>query len=125
MRLRLRSACPRDLKAIDKLIEDYKFNFDVKHIESLLVVIDEDQNEIIAVGSLTTILESMFLTDKSKSKRSRIKALQMLMVQADMITAELKYSSYHAFTTNDSIWNILMKKFGFQPTEAKVLVKIL
>lgn len=128
--MRLRGARKSDFYVIEKLFRDHEFELDFKHIECLVVIEDDDEdddginNQVIAVGSLQTILEAAFVVDKDKSKKKRAKALKLLLEQANIETSRIDYPGYHLFATNDSIEKILIHR-GARPVNGKVLIKFL
>lgn len=120
--LRIRNATGNDFPNIERLFRIDGFKLDFKHLEKLMVV--EDDIGIIAVGTLGTILEASFVTETSRSQRSRVIALQLLMDTVNAEASVLKYDLIHVFATNDSILKILKGKFSFLKTHAKqVLIR--
>lgn len=120
--MRVRGAGARDTDVIDRLYKEYEFTLDIAHIESLIVVEDDD-GDVIAVGSLVTILEGAFLVDTSRPRRERVEAMKLVMRQADIEAAILKYDSYHSFATNLSIVQILKRKFSFKLCRGTALLR--
>lgn len=115
--LRVRGAANKDFPFIEQLFKDSSFAIDFKHLERMMVV--EDEIGIIAVGSLSTILEAAFVTDPTRSQRNRVVALTALLQQVDKEASNLHYKSFHVFATNESIIRILKDKFEFVRTAAK------
>lgn len=115
--VRVRGASIKDYTHIERLYKNANFKVDYKHLEHVMVV--EDENGIIAIGSLNTILEASFLTESSRSQRSRVIALVALMDFVDTSVRNLNYDSFHVFATNDTILKILKGKFKFVKTAAK------
>lgn len=114
---RLRGASGKDYPAIDWLFRNAGFTLDYRHMERLMVV--EDEQGIIAVGSLATLLEASFVVEPTRSKKSKVIALTALMHQVDKEVNTLKYDNFHVFATNDDIISILRNKFKFVRTAAK------
>jgi hypothetical protein len=110
--MRLRGARGRDFKILDRLYEDINCELDINHIQSM-VVVEDNNGSIIAAGTFTTLLEGAFVTDKQFSRRDRVAALRMILKQAEIELHNLGFNSYHVFTTNESITAILKRKFGF------------
>lgn len=117
MNLRIRGANKQDFTFVEKLYSNSNFEINFKHLERLMVI--EDEHGIIAVGSLATILEASFVTDPTRSQRSRVIALTALLKQVDREVEILQYTNFHVFATNDSILKILKHKFKFVKTSAK------
>jgi len=116
----LRGATKRDFNNIKKLLESYDFKLEFNHLESLVVV--EDNGVVVAVGSLQTILEAMFIVDKDINKRKRAAALSLILTQSSIEVKALGYDNFHSFATNESIKNILTKR-GAKKVEGEVLIK--
>lgn len=117
--MRIRGATKADFCIIEKLLKDYDFELEFKHLESLVVV--EDSLGVIAVGSLQTILEAMFIVDRSIRKRAKAKALKLLLKQAEVEVQNLGFDNYHSFATNDGIKKILIKRDA-KPVKGEVLI---
>lgn len=110
--MKIRNACKRDMKYIISLFDKYEFNLDVKHLKRLIVSVDEE-DKIIGVLYLNTVLECSFLANENLSKRSRIVALKLLVSQGIKEVKRLDFDGTHAFA-NEKIAKILKKHFNFQ-----------
>lgn len=118
----IRGANQKDFKFIDELFQKNEFTFDAKHLEQIIVA--EDDNGIVAVGTLVRNLEVAFVTVANRSRKSRVIALTALMSQVSHEVKNLKFNQVHAFVTNEPILRILKDKFEFVRTKAiQVLVK--
>jgi N-acetylglutamate synthase-like GNAT family acetyltransferase len=120
--MRIRGAGARDVSKIDKLFKDYSFKLDPNHLEMMLVAEDEDE-EIIGVCSLVTILECTFITDQKIRLRDRVEALKELVRIGSREAHDLGYDVVHAFSQNKQVINTLKKHFEFQDATGQVLVK--
>lgn len=120
--MRIRGAMARDSGIIDRLYKEQDFVLDVNNIESL-IVIEDDNGAVFAVGSLVKILEAAFVVDSKKSRRDRIKALKLLLTQAEQITFNLGYGSYHSFIKKISVIELLKHKFGFKQCIGSAFIK--
>ena len=110
--MRVRKAKLNDLGIINKLIDSYKFNLDTAHLTSTLIV-ESDTGKIIAFGSLVTLLESMFVTDPSVSKRERLIALKLLVNRSNEEVKKQGYESYHGYVEHENVEKLLIKHFKF------------
>jgi hypothetical protein len=120
--MKLRSAEPSDYGAIDNIYSASGFVLDPGHLQRVLVV--EDEDGIVAVGSLSTIIEGTFLTDDTRAKREKAIALMYLMDHIDTELQSINYDHINVFCTNESIGKILKRKFEFVKTKAiEVLVR--
>lgn len=118
----IRAAAKSDFKLIDELYRNGDFTLDIGHLEQILIA--EDDNGIVAVGLLNTLLEVSFLTVPNRARKSRVLALTALLQQVNIETQKLGYTSVHAFVTNDKMLHILKEKFKFIKSKAlQVLVK--
>jgi hypothetical protein len=123
MNLRIRGAGPRDLDKVQKLYKDYNFTLDAKHLELMIVAEDTDTGDIIAIASLVTLLEATFITDKTKSRKDRLAALDACMSAGEKTVKSLGYENYHGFATNKAIENLSKKRYGYVNAEGKNLIK--
>lgn len=121
--MRLRGASVRDFHIIEDLYKQEGCSLDVNHIERLMVL--EDENGVVfAVGALTSGIEAAFLVDRKRSRRSRVLALTALLAQCNKEVKALGHNNFCVYATNDTIIKILKRKFGFFKTAAKqVLIK--
>lgn len=110
--IRLRSACKRDISYIDGLFVKNGFKLDTDHLERLIVSVD-DEDKILGILYLNTVLEASFITDEDLPKRSRIRSLSLLVEQGKREVKAIGYDLVHAFA-NDKTEGILVKHFGFE-----------
>lgn len=120
--MRIRGAGSRDSGIIDKLYTKYGFELNPSQVENI-VVVEDDQGAVFAVGTLVKILEGAFLVDESRPRRQRVEALKLLLNQADIETASLGYDCYHSFATKLSILEILKRRFSFKSCIGSPLIK--
>lgn len=120
--MRIRGANKADFRFIDGLYQANSFNFDAKQLEQIIIA--EDDNGIVAVGTLVKHLEVGFVTVPTRSRKARVIALTALIEQVNTEAKILGYDHVHAFATNESILHILKDKFEFVKTKAiQVLVR--
>lgn len=114
----IRPAKKSDLRYVDMLYSLYDFKLDPQHIQSLAVA--EEDDKIIAVMSINTVLECCFLTNQTASRRDKIVALKRLVEVGKQEVSDLKYDGVHAFA-NEAISGILKKHFDFVPAKGENL----
>lgn len=86
-----------------------------------IFVVTDDNDQIICVGGIKPIIESVLITDKNFSVRQRRSAL-IQVLQASLFTCDrLGYGQLHCFI-QDETWLKHLGKFGFKPTKGKALV---
>lgn len=73
----------------------------------------EDDEIIVAVGLLSTLLEATFVTDPKAEHRVRIAALKALVYNSDTEVHKLGYDSYHGYVADSLVKKTLMKSFHF------------
>lgn len=113
--LRIRGASSRDIHDIDKMLAKYNFpNFDIHHIEMLVVIEEDEEDRIIAVASLTTLLEATFITDKEVDRKTRVEALRLALNTAKTSVDQLGYNSYVVSVKDELVAKTLKQKFEFQ-----------
>lgn len=122
MSLRVRNARAADFKTIERMLIGYGFHTTIEHIQSL-VVAESDDGEIVAVGVLAAILESIFMTDKRTPKRDRLEALEILTSLADKYASSLGYDSYHGFVEDSKVEKTLIKHFSFEHAKGTNLIR--
>jgi hypothetical protein len=123
--LRVRGAGNRDLREIDRIVKHYNFpNFDIEHLEMLLVVEVIDSGKILAVCSLSTILETTFVPNPDIGIREKIESLKLAVEYGAKGTIELGYNSVHALGVKiPALGKALLNKFGFQEMIGKQYIK--
>lgn len=98
---------------------DLSYLLDPKSLGIFVVTNDDDQ--VICVGGIKPIIESVLITDKNFSVRQRRSALIQIL-QAFLFTcSRLGYEQLHCFI-QDETWLKHLEKFGFKPTKGKGLV---
>jgi len=118
--MKIRGANNRDVVTISKLYDEYGFKLEPNHLEMILIA-EDDNNKIIAIASLNTVLECAFLTVKDAGRKNKIEALKKLIQISKQSVRDLKYDLVHAFA-NELIAPILKKHFEFQPAKGENLV---
>lgn len=101
--------------------EEFEFPGFLDKFLCAFVVEDEDSKEIVAIGGLRTITESILITDKDFSPRIRKIALQEILAASMFFTEKFEYKEIHAFI-QDSEWEHHLRKIGFKDTVGKSLV---
>jgi hypothetical protein len=115
-----------DLHVIKRIHEEYyKEEFDFPNFFDkflgVFVVTDDSTDELLTVGGIRTIAESVIITNKGARARNRRFALYQ-MLQASLFTcSRLGYHELHAFI-QDEKWVKHLMKVGFKPTVGKPLV---
>lgn len=118
--MRIRGSSVRDIAQIHAIYDHYQYKLDIPHLEQIAVAVDED-DQVIAVMVLNTVLECTFLTKPTAAKRDKLEALKQLVESGRRSVKELGYDLVHAFA-NEKIKGILKKHFGFQNAEGTNLV---
>ena len=121
--MRVRGAGPRDIPYIEKLLDEYGFHVNPKHLELLIVAEDEKTGEVFGVASLNTLLEATFITDKSKPIKKRLEALDLCTKVGEKTVKQLGYEYYHSFATNPNIKRIMTKRYSYEKADGEVLIK--
>lgn len=121
----IRSIEVSDLEAIKKIWENhYKNEFEfpdfVTNYLCSFVVVDENDN-IIAISGLRTIVECVTLTNKVYNLEVKLEALNRVLTVSGHLTSQLGYDQIHAFV-QDKVWEEFMKKAGFHSTKGSALV---
>lgn len=109
---------------IEKIHKQYQQEFELPNFNDKFlstIIVSTDNHEIITVGGVRIILESVIMTDRTFSVRDRREALYH-MLQASLFTCgRLNYHELHAFI-QDETWMKHLLKVGFRPTKGKALV---
>lgn len=101
------------LKVIHEKYYQNEFDFPdfYKNFLCAFTIVDNDDN-IISTGGIRTIVESVAITDKSRTVRERRSALYELLAASQYVTARSGYEHIHAFVT-DNKWCRQLIKAGF------------
>jgi len=116
----LRLAKREDFNRIKEILEESEFRLEFEHLQSLFIV--EEKKKIVAVGSLQTILEAMFVVDNSATKRNKAAALSLLLKKSVEEVSKLGYENFHAFAMNESIKKILIRRKAVK-VKGEVLIR--
>jgi len=122
----IRSLLKDDFDKVKEIHEKfYKTEFDLPNfLDKYLcafAVEDEDTNEVISLGGIRTIVESIVMTNKDFSPRDRRKALLEILAASLHFTEKFKYNQIHAFV-QESDWEHHLRKVGFKDINGKGLV---
>lgn len=121
----IRSLWPSDLEQL-KIIHEkyYKHEFEFpdfyKNFLCAFTVVEND--EIIVSGGIRTILESVIITDQSRSPRMRRSALYEILQASSFIASKYEYDQIHATVIDDDKWKHQLGKVGFKPVNGSMLV---
>lgn len=82
----------------------------------------EDENGIISIGGVRTIVEAVIVTNKYRTPQERVAAIYQMLEASSFVTNKHGYDQIHAFI-HDPRWSKrLQKSFGFYPTKGQSLV---
>lgn len=125
MPLICRLARPSDYEAIQQLYTEFDILLDLPHVVGMFVIerVEEAENKVVAVGSLTTILESTLLVRREERARTKIDCLNQLMDKAIQKTKANGYGSFHVFFDTLGEDKTLKKSYGFVADKVYNLVK--
>lgn len=110
------------LKEIHKRYYDKEFPFpDFRDNFLCNLCVADDNNIVITGGGIRTILESIIITDKSRSPVDRKDALYSMLAASTYCVEKLGYDQLHAFV-QDKVWLNRLKRVGFVETKGQALV---
>ncbi len=112
-----------DLNQLMKIHEEfYKEEFSFNDFCNAFVdffVVEED-NQIISAGGIRAIAESVIMTNKVMSNKTRVRALHQ-MLEAQLFTCgKTNFRQLHAFI-QDKDWERHLMKIGFQKCKGDAL----
>lgn len=121
----IRSYHPNDMDMIAQIHEKYyaeEFSLPdfISHFLCSFTVVNK--GEIISIGGVRTIVESIVITDRDKSVRARYHALHEILAASKFIAGKYGYDQIHATIVNDDAWKQHLKKIGFEPIKGNMLV---
>ncbi len=112
-----------DLPKIREIHEKfYKEEFSLPNFldKYLSVFVVEDETDIITIGGIRPIIESVALTNKEASARKRREALIKLLQASEWTCKQYGFSEIHAFI-QDPNWCEQLKKHGFKLAKGNML----
>jgi len=99
--------------------EEFEFPDFVSKFLCCFVV--EDDEGIVSAGGIRPILESVLITDLSKSVRVRRSALMNILSASNYFAKQGNFDQIHVFI-QDQGWENHLRKIGFVPTKGNSLV---
>jgi len=121
----VRAITGRDLRKIKKIHEEFYLNeFTLPNFKKHFInsfAITDPKGSIISIGGIRPILEVVAVTDKNKSTRDRVNALNEMLVISAHIAKHDNFDEFHCFV-QDEVWLNQLKKKGFVETKGKSLV---
>jgi len=111
-----------ELRNIHEEFYTHEFQFEEFWRASIsnFVVIDDDDGQIITAGSIRPIAEMIGITNKSKSPRIRLKALQEMLQIANHVLHDTPMNQLHVFI-QDKSWEDQLIRHGFKRTVGNAL----
>jgi len=100
--------------------DQFEFPDFLEHFLCVFTVTD-NSGSIITTGGVRTVIESIAITDQSRSVRVRRRALYELLAASQYVISKSGYEHLHAFIQDEKWYNHLLK-IGFVPTKGKALV---
>lgn len=120
----IRSLQIEDLEIIAQIHQKfYKDEFELPNFLNnyLCAFVESDEQGIITVGGVRTILECIAITDKDRSVKDRRKALYNILRASSYFAEKYNYNQLHAFVQDDN-WVRHLNKVGFISTKGKSLI---
>jgi hypothetical protein len=84
-------------------------------------VVEDSDGTIVSAGGIRPILESVLITDLSKSVRIRRSALMNILSASNYFAKQGNFDQIHVFI-QDQGWENHLRKIGFVPTKGNSLV---
>lgn len=120
----IRKYYPSDLMEAARIHEKhYAAEFELPMFDTFVSAFTTvENNEIISVGGIRTILEAIIVTDKDKPATIRENALHDMLEALIFSASNNKYNEIHASIINDSGWLNRLYRSGFKPTKGQMIV---
>lgn len=84
-------------------------------------VIENNEGDIVSIGGVRPILESVIVTDKDKSPKERMDALYSMLEASAFVGTRHGFDQLHAFIHDPKWSNRLQRSFKFRPTKGQSL----
>ena len=84
-------------------------------------LVTNDNNDIVCAGGVRNIAESIVITNKGLSVRTRVNALSQALNASKFIAKKSNQVELHAFV-KDPTWHEHLLKVGFSPVKGTTLV---
>lgn len=114
--MRLRAFQDADIPAIDKIWQEYhSSDFSVPDRENKIVdavVVEDDR--VIAYGQVKVFAETMLILDLSASRKQKIEAIKLLMLEAFRGADEAGIKQMYAFIKDPAFATLISRHFGFE-----------
>jgi len=114
--MRLRAFQDADIPAIDKIWQEYhSSDFSVPDRENKIVdavVVEDDR--VIAYGQVKVFAETMLILDLSASRKQKIEAIKLLMLEAFRGADEAGIKQMYAFIKDPDFATLISRHFGFE-----------
>lgn len=124
--LKIRSLTKNDYEQVKALYEQYRNemefpDFITNYLFSFAVC--DDNDNIITVAGVRTILEVVAMTNKCRSTRVRRQALLDVLEASSFVADGHGYKELHAFIQDENWKDQLIRTGTFKPTKGKALVR--
>jgi len=118
----IRVAQQSDMEVVKQIhAKFFADEFEFPNFMSMLAafVVEED-GEIVSIGGIRPIAESIIVTNKKFSPRDRRTALLLLLQASLFATDKFNFDQLHAFV-QDEKWLKQLVQYGFQPCKGEAV----
>lgn len=101
---------------IDRILEINKQNdFPIPKFDNIITqAVIEDESGVIAFGMVKLFAEAILILDHNQPKRSKISAIQLLMLEAIRGSKQHELTQLHAFIKDEHFSDLMKKHYGFE-----------
>lgn len=105
-----------DVESIDEIWrKHHSDDFSVPNRNnSIIDAVVEEDGKVIAYGQVKMFAEAVFIIDKDASKRAKVEALKLLMLEAIRGTNLAGLEDLYCFIKDPTFSTLISKHFGFE-----------
>lgn len=114
--MKIRVFLPGDELEVDRIWKKHHQDFSVPNRDRMIaeVVAEDDSGGMVAYGQVKLFAEAIMILDKDASRRNKVEALKLLLLEAFRGTDQSGLQDLYVFCKDPEFASILAKHFSFE-----------
>ena len=119
----IRTTARDDYGIVEELWRTYGSNYELPNLSNTVThAVVQNEDKIIAFGMVKLFAEAVLVLDHSESRRNKVNAIKLLMLEAFRGCDQHKLSQLHCFIKDEQFARLMMKHYSFNKVLGEALV---
>lgn len=117
--MKIRNFEQNDLSELVRIVEQYRDQFNLDEFKQdfkCFFTVTDDEDNIVTIGGVRLIPEIVIVTDQTKNKKLRSKAVRLIDQAIKFVSRRAGIRQLHAFIQEESWLQVLFRN-GYRPTK--------